>query len=464
VINMNKRARMLAAIAIATLVSSSSLLPQLHAQTLTANATQTPRVESDRTPRVELFLGYSRFGVGLNSTSGTAGNRMVGLNGGTASLAYNFNRFFALAADVGGYDDSQLQLTGTGANQPRTVNSSGTAFTYLGGPRFTVGRQHRVSLFVQALAGGVHASAVIVSNCTGAACTALPSQNAFAMTGGGGVDVRLTHLLSLRLVQAEYMRTRFAAVPSGVSASQNDLRLSAGLVFRFGGNRQPAPPAPTAAAEVPAPPAAAVVASPEPPPAPPTISCSANPQSIASGGTSQITASAASAHHGTLLYTYSASDGTIAGNNATAVLTAAGSSPGVITVTCNVTDDLGAAASANTTVDVIAPPAVVAPQHRDLCAISFERDRKRPVRVDNEAKACLDDIALTLQRDPEGRLVILGDHDEAEKPEVGMRRATNEKQYLVRDKGIDAERIDLKPGLADGRKATNVFLPAGVTF
>src|ERR1700722_5207338 len=99
------------------------------------------------TPKVELFLGYSRFGVGFNSSTGTIGNRMVGLNGGSASLAFNFTGFVGLVADIGGYDDSQLLLSGTGANLPITVNASGTAFTYLFGPRFTLGKQRRVSVF-----------------------------------------------------------------------------------------------------------------------------------------------------------------------------------------------------------------------------------------------------------------------------------------------------------------------------
>jgi len=457
---MNLRARMLTAIAMITFASSGSLLQQLRAQARDPGVSNSVMSGGDGTPRVDLFLGYSRFGVGFSSANGTVGNRMVGLNGGTASLGYNFNRFFALTADVAGYDDSQLELTGTGANQPRTVNSSGAAFTYLGGPRLTVGKQRRLSLFAQALAGGVHASAVTVTNCAGTACTPLPSQNAFAMTAGGGVDLRLIHLLSLRLVQAEYMMTRFASVPSGASAGQNDLRLSAGLVFSFGHMHRHAPPTPSPATDVPPSP----VASPPPPPEPPTISCSADPRSMISGGNSRITASAVSSRHSVLTYTYAASGGHIAGNNATADLTVAGVNPGPITVTCTVTDDVGMAASAMITVEVVAPAPAPAPQRKDLCTISFERDRKRRMRVDNEAKACLDDIALTLQSDPASRLVIIGNYDPSERPAVGMQRAANEKKYLSRDKGLDSQRIDLKVGVADGRNATNVLLPAGVIF
>jgi len=416
------------------------------------------------TPKVELFLGYSRFGVGFNSNTGTIGNRMVGLNGGSASLAFNFNRFIALVADVGGYDDSQLQLSGTGANQPMTVNASGTAFTYLFGPRFTLGKQRRVSVFAQVLAGGVHASAVTVTNCSGSACTPLPSQNALAITGGGGVDIRLTHHIALRPIQAEYMLTRFAAVPSGSSASQNDLRLSAGLVFRFAGRPMSAPQ-PSAAMQPPPPPPPIVSAPPPPPPpTPPTITCSASPQSILSGASATITSHAFSAHYGTLVYSYTASSGSITGNNETALLTAVGSNPGNISVTCNVSDDMGLTASASTSVNVTSPAPVAAPQRKDLCTISFERDRRRPVRVDNEAKACLDEIALTMQRDAGGRLVIIGSHSSNETPKAGSERASNEKLYLTSEKDIDPQRIELRVGKAGTRTVANVFLPEGATF
>jgi hypothetical protein len=113
----------------------------------------------------------------------------------------------------------------------------GTMFTYLGGPRLSLWKRQRVSPFAQVLFGGVHASRVTISNCAGAACTPLPSQNAFAMTAGGGLDIRLTPHFAIRIVQVEYMMTRFDSVPAGGSSEQNDLRLSSGLVFRFGGHR-----------------------------------------------------------------------------------------------------------------------------------------------------------------------------------------------------------------------------------
>ena len=199
-------------------------------------------------------------------------------------------------------------------------------------------------------------------------------------------------------------------------------------------------------------------------PAPPTIICTANPVSVQSGETSIIASQAMSPQNRTLTYSYSATAGTVTGNTAMATLTTSGAAPGTITVTCNVVDDLGKPASSTTDVTVQAPPQLAAPQTQDLCSLSFDRDHKRPVRVDNEAKGCLDDIALQMQHDSTGRLVIVGDYAGDEKPAAGAERTLNVRQYLTTEKGIDASRIDLRVGTDSGRTVANVFVPAGATF
>ena len=68
-------------------------------------------------------------------------------------------------------------------------------------------------------------------------------------------------------------------------------------------------------------------------------------------------------------------------------------------------------------VTVTAPPAPPpAPQTVKECSISFARDRKRPNRVDNEAKACLDDLALALNRQADAKLVVTGKPHRRRKP------------------------------------------------
>ncbi|HEV2619122.1 MAG TPA: hypothetical protein VGU23_04200 [Acidobacteriaceae bacterium] len=212
---------------------------------------------------------------------------------------------------------------------------------------------------------------------------------------------------------------------------------------------------------------------------PPTISCSANPSSVNPGDTSTITSSAVSPQNRPLTYSYSATAGSAAGTTSTGTLSTSGASPGPITVTCNVVDDKGNTASATTTVTVnnpAPPPAPPAPMASSLCSVSFERDAARPTRVDNEAKACLDDVALALQRSSDAKLALIGNQDANEqkmaehaskmkhhKPSAAEARPVNTKDYLVTDKGIDASRIMVYTGTDDAKTVTTSLIPAGAT-
>jgi hypothetical protein len=200
---------------------------------------------------------------------------------------------------------------------------------------------------------------------------------------------------------------------------------------------------------------------------PPTIACSANPASILPGGFVTITSVGRSPQNRSLNYSYGATAGQITGNGATGTLAAADVAPGTINVSCNVVDDLGKSASATTTVTVVAPPAPPAPPAptvQTLCSVSFERDKKRPVRVDNEAKGCLDDIALAMNRSSDAVLVVVGKHDPEEKPDAAAERTLNVKQYLTEEKGIDPNRIELRTGETAGRTVDNVLVPPGATW
>ena len=199
---------------------------------------------------------------------------------------------------------------------------------------------------------------------------------------------------------------------------------------------------------------------------PPTISCSASPSTVAPGDSATITATANSPQNRPLTYSYSSSAGTVTGSTPSATLSTAGAAPGTITVTCNVVDDKGQTASSTTTVTVNAPPPPPAPETSALCSVSFERDAKRPARVDNEAKACLDDIALKLQSASDAKLAVVGDADSAEKkgPELAAEGAVNAKDYLVTEKGIDASRISVYTGSENGKTVTTTLIPAGATL
>jgi outer membrane protein OmpA-like peptidoglycan-associated protein len=479
-----------------------------------------------RTPKVELFLGYSY----LRAVPVLApGNRMEWLHGGSTSVAFNLNRYLGLVGDFGGFKANELEMTGAGASPAGVSKATGTAFTYMAGPRLSLRKYERLTPFAQVLVGGIRASEVTLSGCTGRFCTPLPLENALAMTAGGGLDLRLKHHLSLRLFQAEYMMTRFADLTTGDRKTQNDMRLSTGLVVRFGGKGASLPVtygcAVMPASVYPGDPVSVTGTAMNLNPkktavyswtadggaisgttatatidtrnsvagtytvhghvsegnkpdqvadctasytvmafAPPTVSCSANPSSVHPGDSSMITAQGVSPGNRPLTYSFTASGGSISGATSTATLTTAGLSPGTVTVTCNVVDDKGQTASATTSVvvEAVAPPPAVITQ--SLCAVHFDRDVRRPTRVDNEAKACLDDIALALQRSADAKVALAGNTAGDGMGKTAAQRAVNTKDYLVNEKGVDASRISVYSGSTGSNTVDATLIPTGAVL
>jgi hypothetical protein len=171
----------------------------------TADAQQAPAL----TPQFEVSGTYSY--VRANAANSGGG---YNLNGGSASFTYNFSDRFAVVADGGIYRFGGL---------PSGIDS--TMYTYLFGPRYNFRKVSRVTPFAEVLLGGgrLNASSGGIS----------AGENGFSMAIGGGLDWPLRHRFSIRLIEADYLLTRFDRV-TGTSATQNDVRISAGLVFRFG--------------------------------------------------------------------------------------------------------------------------------------------------------------------------------------------------------------------------------------
>ncbi|SEB49353.1 OmpA family protein [Terriglobus roseus] len=277
---MTRKFHFSAGVAIATVLAVPACL-----------SAQTRMEEKKDYPKSELFVGYSY----LRAVPTLAdGNRLVTLNGGSTSLAYNFTRHFGLVTDFSGYADSELRLSGPGAIPTRIADSSGSVYSMLFGPRFSFRAKH-FTPFVQVLGGGAYATAVTLKNCT-TACTPLPEQGSFAMTAGGGLDVNVSRHLAIRAVQAEYLMTRFANTTTAVRSTQNDMRLSAGLVFRFGSH-----------------PAALL-----PPNRAPLSACSVDKSFLYSGSDAIVAvhAKGVDADNDALTYAWTPTDGTLTGTGA----------------------------------------------------------------------------------------------------------------------------------------------------
>jgi hypothetical protein len=219
---------------------------------------------------------------------------------------------------------------------------------------------------------------------------------------------------------------------------------------------------------------------------PPTISCAVSPTTIKPGDSATVTATAISPQNRPLTYSYSASAGTIQGNGNTAIFSSVGAPTGPVTITCTVTDDKGQSASATinaaNTVTITAPYVPPIPHTQALCSVSFATDKQRPTRVNNEAKACLDEVALDLQKQPDATAVVVGASDAKEKDKLAKEeklakknkhlkvvdpaaeRAVNVKDYLVTEKGIDAARVSVATSAADAQTVEDYLVPSGATF
>ena len=168
-----------------------------------------PAKAQNETSQLEAYGGYdyARFNVNSN-LPGVAPAASYNANGGGGQLEYNPNNRLGIVGDLDGY----LVTKGT---------PLAGAFSYLVGPRINL--QHgKVTPFTQVFFGGIGATSGI-----GHPGTA----NAFAMTAGGGLDFKVSRLISIRPVQAEYFLTKFA---DGLNNRQNSFRFGAGIVFRFG--------------------------------------------------------------------------------------------------------------------------------------------------------------------------------------------------------------------------------------
>lgn len=86
--------------------------------------------------------------------------------------------------------------------------------------------------------------------------------------------------------------------------------------------------------------------------------------------------------------------------------------------------------------------------------------------MDNEAKACLDEVALNLQRNPSVNLAVVGNAANSEKDDkrLAADRAVNTGKYLVSEKGIAASRIAVYIGSQDDRTVSTTLVLAKATL
>ena len=215
---------------------------------------------------------------------------------------------------------------------------------------------------------------------------------------------------------------------------------------------------------------------PQPPMNPPQVSCSVSPANVKAGETVTIAATASSPDNAQITtYSYQATAGSINGSGMTATLNTAGiASSGTVTISVVVTDarQLTGRGSCAVEVNVASPVTARTP----IEFIPRPHQPYIPWRVDNVAKAILDDDASALKNDPGAKLVIVGYADDEKPPMVGKgkkaepmnlaaQRAVNAKAYLVAappdGQGIDPGRIEVRTGAGKQHLADIFWVPQG---
>jgi len=470
-------------------------------------------------PHWEAFVGYSFF----DFRPGPVVTGTEQMNGGSAALTYYINHWFGLTADFGGYHTGSLTY---GETDP-SVDATG--YTYLFGPSFAWHNTSRWTPFAHALFGGMDANEDMLAS------SKSENAFAFALGGGLDLGLTKhiswrvvqteyvfshfdipdssTHQSNIRLsgglvftwgahpeminrpptasLTADMTTVQQGSTaPDGLHCNASDpdgdsltysYMASGGSVDGNGptarwmyGNAMPGSyhvtchvddgHGGTADASV----DISVVAPPPPPaPKPPTMSCSVDRGTVMAGERVNVTAMASSPQNFTLSYTWRTNGGQIVGTGSSVQFDTSGLSPGSYTITGRADDGHGQAADCTVNVTVQQPPPP--PQASKINECAFKPALS--ARVDNVCKRVLDDVALRLQNEPQGTVVIVGYADPKNKraAKLSTDRAQNAANYLT-GKGIDKSRITVRAGTGqEGAGAANhridiVWVPAGATY
>jgi hypothetical protein len=162
-------------------------------------------------PLFDLFGGYgfARFDNG-------AGASASNLNGVIGSFGWNVKPWLQIVAD-----SSYNFVTVSGVKSVMYGNHWGPRIFYRGRNRWGL------TPFVEGLVGGTRADITVPG--PGGYTT---SQNVLSYKVGGGLDMKLSRKIEIRLIDVDYYRTSF-----GTNLYQNNYSASAGIVLRlFGGS------------------------------------------------------------------------------------------------------------------------------------------------------------------------------------------------------------------------------------
>jgi hypothetical protein len=178
-------------------------------------------------PAGNVFFGYSYYSTNLSGSNPSSGSALldnrVNVNGWEGSFEGRIVPFLGIVADVDGHYGSQRTIFPVCPTSgciptpcPNCVVPDGSfnEYNFLFGPRVSI-PAGRFRPFGEFLVGVAHANA-----------NSIGTDNSFATAIGGGLDYRILRPIAWRF-QGDYVRT------SLFGRTQNNLRLSTGIVLRF---------------------------------------------------------------------------------------------------------------------------------------------------------------------------------------------------------------------------------------
>lgn len=170
-------------------------------------------------PKNEFFVGYSYHSADINTL--TIDPHRTGQNGVNVAYTRNLNRNVGLKLDASAHfkRDSQ-QLSGG------QFTSKRDQYYFLGGVEFKAASGNRVTPFAQALVGASLFRGFTTNTTSGGNIFTVDDATSFAMALGGGLDVRASDRIAIRIFQADYIPTFFG------SGRQDNIRISFGVIFK----------------------------------------------------------------------------------------------------------------------------------------------------------------------------------------------------------------------------------------
>ncbi|HEV2835618.1 MAG TPA: outer membrane beta-barrel protein [Pyrinomonadaceae bacterium] len=190
--------------------------------------------------RFEFFGGYShnRIDTGIGDDDPDLGDiidEREGFNGFNASVTGNLSRYFGLKFDVSGhYKSRTVPLFSIASPTPNgSVDINSSVYNFLGGVQLKDNStESTFKPFAHALVGAAHGRNRVEFN--NIACVAIfpspcsdftASDTGFAGAFGGGIDIRASNSIDIRVIQVDYNPTRL------FDSTQHNFRIGVGVVF-----------------------------------------------------------------------------------------------------------------------------------------------------------------------------------------------------------------------------------------